>query len=886
LSAETDDAFKLANPTAVTPAYQTTYRIFRVELMYPVKYNIERGVAVAIKDYYTTLYKPTGESIRSQRTVYIRKNWGGRSADDQHFILERDTVLRFNYGSSNPIYRQYLEKEYSELNDFVEDDIQNEETNIVESVDANVLTAVVGGTSIEYYRVTLVNNVRYEFAHGISVVAMYSPMDTGRTSVSTNNMIQSVEPLTSNTGTLLSPQRVSNVNHVLTSGLATQNILVNGEWYTRIFYQSERNLDILGVNVGGVKGISENSRRQVYIYGMRGCVLPNLGFQSLERMYLNSPDISLEDYQKNTYIKPVPDGLYDVLNIVKEDNMSILDGSYLPIAGTFIPLYTVRGADQPDEWIDNYTNYRWFYVIVRDNTNPLTAFTAGEELYQYNHYPIPLELSTVSATINNEFILTFPRKSDETSINTTYQIRLSGGYGTSVTAFMSDLNNALSSNTFRYWNGSVYVEFKVVAEYASFYNMVRIRFRNTADTADVTIPSVSLDLTTVNSAYRVLGYTTKEFIRLTNVSSISPTVYSSEHTRLDTVCLFHRMESTTSTYVYNGTSYAVYKATVRVDARALASGFLRPSVRSTSVRLSTEDDLNTYTTPASFITNLSNRVGSIELKPVYYQPDQNVASIADTSALEKTSYNSITIKGRYQGFGGSISLDTKSTIFNSIEYTVSDVDKATNTLELDLENNRGIYTTFYRMNQSGKNRSQYIYYPSYTKQPTASTQLNPAFSRFKEVDGLRSTFKRSNMEVIEQYDIYPNRYGFMATNGTIYKPKINRPYSTDTLDYIFMCIRNIPTDFVLEQNSQIGNHVVFAKIYINKSLNNYDLDITNYEVVYDISLLPSLDSVEVYYIDKVGNLLNFNNVDNNFVLEIQEYVERVKTINTKNAMVY
>ena len=207
-------------------------------------------------------------------------------------------------------------------------------------------------------------------------------------------------------------------------------------------------------------------------------------------------------------------------------------------------------------------------------------------------------------------------------------------------------------------------------------------------------------------------------------------------------------------------------------------------------------------------------------------------------------------------------------------------------LEVDLEDNKGLYTTFYRLNQSGKNRSRYSYYPYYAKQPIARTQINPAFGRFIETAGLRLTFKKSRMEVIEQYDIYPNRYGYMATNGVVYKPLIHRPYSTDTLDYIFMCIRNIPTDFILEQNNMIGNHIVFAKIYINKAINNYDLDITNYELVYDVSLLPNLDSLEVYYIDKGGNLLNFNNIDNNFVLEIYEYVERVKTINTKNAMVY
>lgn len=894
-SAETDDAYKLANPVSSIPSYQTTYRIFRVELLYPVKYNIERGIPVVVKDYYTTLYKPVGMSVRNQRIVFIKKNWGILASEDSsQFTLEKNMVLRFNYGSNNIIYKQYLENGYSEFNDFVEDDIIHEDTNIVESIESDVsgnpivYSNTVQGVVTYYYKVTLVNTMRYEYADGITVVVSTIPLNTGRTDTTTNNMLRSSgDTYSVYNGTISSPNTVISMNNIFVSGLATQNILVNGEWHTRIFYQSERNLDILGINLGGVKGISENSRRQVYIYGMRGYVLPNVGFQALERGYLNSAEVTLEEYQKNAYMKPVPDGLYEVVSVLKEDNMSILDGSYLPINGTFIPMYTVRGSDQPEEWIDNYANYRWFYAILRNNIDPTNmssvGLKVGDELLQYNHYPIQIQISTVFPDRNNEFVMILPQNPSVSDLNS-YSILLNGGY-TTIADFISDLNSVLSTKSFTYWNGTAMTPMIMFAEYVSFYNVVRIRFRNAANMADISLSYVSLDLTMLTSAYRVLGFATKEIFQFTNVSAIQPTIYSAMHTRMDVVCNIYSIDSTGQMFDYNGTSYNVYKVTVRVDIRSLASGFLTSSA-TPEVRLTTEDDRNSFTTPPKFITNLSNRVGTVEIKPIYYQYDQNVASANVTSALNKTSYHSITIKGRYQGFGGTISLDTKSTIFNSIEYTVSDVNTSTNTLEIDLEDNKGLYTTFYRLNQSGKNRSRYSYYPYYAKQPISTTQINPVFGRFAETVGLRSTFKKSRMEVIEQYDIYPNRYGYMATNGVVYKPLINRPYSTDTLDYIFMCIRNIPTDFILEQNNMIGNHIVFAKIYINKATNNYDLDITNYEIVYDISLLPNLDSLEVYYIDKGGNLLNFNNIDNNFVLEIHEYVERVKTINTKNAMVY
>jgi hypothetical protein len=63
------------------------------------------------------------------------------------------------------------------------------------------------------------------------------------------------------------------------------------------------------------------------------------------------------------------------------------------------------------------------------------------------------------------------------------------------------------------------------------------------------------------------------------------------------------------------------------------------------------------------------------------------------------------------------------------------------------------------------------------------------------------------------------------------------------------------------------------------------LDITNYEIIYDYKLLPNLDSLEVFFLDKDGYLINFNKLNVNLQMEIHEYVERIQSINTHNGQV-
>ena len=152
--------------------------------------------------------------------------------------------------------------------------------------------------------------------------------------------------------------------------------------------------------------------------------------------------------------------------------------------------------------------------------------------------------------------------------------------------------------------------------------------------------------------------------------------------------------------------------------------------------------------------------------------------------------------------------------------------------------------------------------------------------QYNVIDGVDTNVHRL------EYSMYGIRFGPLAMNGgVLYKKTIHQIFSTSTLDYIFICFKNIDTNVVVELANPIGSSIIFAKVYINKKLNNYDLDITNYEIIYDYKLLPNLNSLEVFFLDKDGYLINFNKLNVNLQMEVHEYVERIKSINTQNGQV-
>lgn len=267
------------------------------------------------------------------------------------------------------------------------------------------------------------------------------------------------------------------------------------------------------------------------------------------------------------------------------------------------------------------------------------------------------------------------------------------------------------------------------------------------------------------------------------------------------------------------------------------------------------------------------------------------------SNFTNSSNNYILIKGKYLGFGGEISNLNDNDIFNQIPYEISHINKNYNQIEIDLEFSKNIYSFYYRNNNInvqdnnlGISNTNNI---NYKHRAISKEHINPAFANFEDINEFAITETGSNelrsstiFDFTSKYDIYPIKYNSIGSEGTVFKKNINKPFSADIQDYIFLCINNIDNNVITEQQNAINNKIILAKIYINKDINNIDLQVRHYEVVFDLKLLPSIEELEILYIDKNGNLVNFNNLDNNFTLEISQYLERVKNINTKNGMVY
>jgi hypothetical protein len=719
----------------ITSSRLTTYRIFKINLKFPVKYSVNRGQLIQIKDYYTTIYKQPDSKIKNKYKLYIQENW----RSDKQFVLNTGYTIHINYGSYNPLYQKYIKNTNNftdQLYSFDADDIVHEETNTIEKI----------GNQIEidgkkYRELVMTKPIKYEFKSGLPIIICFNPQNNSSYTAcktTTSSYDVSFEVIT---------DKISNNNDILTNGLATQNIIVNGEWYTKIFYQSEKNIDLYGISTSGIKSLNNLSSRQVYISGMKGYIVSNLGFQNIERNYYNSIEVNIEDNQNNTNIKPVPDGLYNLVFIQKEDNTSILDNIYdIPIPGYFDTIYNNNSPEQSDEWIDYYQNIRWYYAIEKGNNNILDL--KNIDLYQY---------------------------SDK----------------------YSETGNELQSVTIKF----------------------------------------------------------------------------------DKLCKVIKVENTGNSY--KGST--IYKVYVILNIKNIINNFLYDKqVFNTKYAESTD-----YEEQLPYNTLLSTKDKGYILKIIYYGIRESVDQDYSKS-LKPINYYSITIKGRYHGFGGCISLNSKNTVFNNIPYMITDINAKYNTIELDLNNNLNIYCSFYRYNSINISQNiSNVYKQNYNKNPVNNTSINPAFSGFNQTPLQIDNLIFNENEIINYYDIFPSKLGYLANSGIVFKKKINQPVNTKIYDYIYLCFKNLESNTTVEQNNNIGNNIIFAKIYTKiTDLNNFFIDYTNYEVIYDLNLISQLTELEVFFLDKSGNLVNFNNLDINFQLEIQEYVERVKNINTKNAMVF
>ena len=722
----------------ITASKIETCRIFKINLKYELKYNVIRGTLIQVRDYYTTIYKQPDIKIKNNYKLYILQNW----IDDKQFVLKPGYTIRINYGSYNSIYQKYINNTNNfneQLNSFDVDDIVHEETNLITGISSTYIE--IGGK--KYWELTLLNTIKYEFKSGLPVIVNINPQNNSSYTPCKKNVTDIDMPFDVVPYEQIS-ESISNANDILTNGLATQNIIVDGEWYTKILYQSEKNIDLYDLNPGGVKSLNNISKKKVNISGMKGYVVPNVGFQSIERNYYNSVEVNLEDVQSNTNIKPIPDGLYDLVQIQKEDNLKILNNNNdISISGFYNTIYNDNSPEQEDEWIDNFQNIRWYYAIETNNIS------------------------------------------------------------------ITSLSN--------------------------------------------------IDLFQINTD---------------NTSVINPNIMGQPYTIFDKICRLLSVETTS--YEFEGK--AVYKVYVVLNIKNLINMFLYAPTNFSTVFSKSIDDI-----PYNMYLSTYKKTHNIQI--IYYGIRESVDY--DYSYLYKRyNYYSITIKGRFQGYGGNISLDTNNNIFNSIPYTISEVKSKYNTIELDIQNNTNIFFCFYRFNSTGYRQNiASIYKKNYNKSSIKTTQINPAFTGFNQMPLQQNNNKSENNEIVNYYDVFPSKFGFLANDGIVFKKTINQPLSTNTYEYIYLCFKNIESTVIVEQENQIGNYTIFAKVYKDNDKNG-NLDYTNYEVVYDLQLKSKLNNIEVFFLDKNGNLVDFNNIDVNFQLEIYEYVERVKNINTKNGMVF
>ena len=684
------------------------YRIFKIELKFTPKYPIRRGTPVCIKDYYTQVYKNAEVNINIKGTniMYINKNWINQIS------LKKDIVIHINMGSNNLLYKKYISKQVdfsNTLNSYQVDNYTNEEINVITDTEEIKLS---NGKMV--IKCTMQNPIRFEFAHDIPIIIRYAPIYNdaeNNTSVNCQNSIN-------------------------ISLLSTVPILINNEWYTRIYYGSSSNMNIFDVSKNGLSAFQNNSNRAINISGMKGYIQPNIGFQKEERTYIFNSSTKEEELN-NKYIKPVPNGIYNIEYFQKEDGVDFMEDSFnnFPIPGYYKPVYNMNSPEQDDEWIDNYIN---IITITMKCTVDISAVDFSNGINLYDNSNMILLCQLVGAKKKSDFTVDIFR-------------------------YVMEFYLKINTN----------------------YNNYKFGFNNTA------LPSI-----------RFTDLTHTFYAEAWDVNS------------------FPKLKDITSPYI-----------------------------------------------------------------------DYNIVS-----NLTKYKSNYITIKGKYLGYGGYISLLNKNDIFNQIPYKISDVNSSTNNIELDLEFSSDIYTFYYRNNNfmnSENFTNDFLNQINYNHKSITSNQINPLFSNFQEVGGLAtrdqtSIFTTNDFTniVTSKYCIYPIKYGILCNNATIFKKTIYKPFSVDVLDYIFMCINNIDSNFIVEQQNTINNKIILAKIYIDKPLNNIDLQVRHYDLIFDVKLIPSIEELEIIYIDKNGNLVNFNNVDNNFTLEISQYLERVQNINTKNGMVF
>jgi hypothetical protein len=316
------------------------------------------------------------------------------------------------------------------------------------------------GNPIDYFVVGDIINIGFNSYYSSSTLPSGS-LDTGIVEGTENYYREQLNRITAKSGSTLTLQNtlvqtyksgtyvvkmaptILDNNSVRHNYLATQNVLIRGEWYTKIFYQGPDMIEDIRVKDGeyseGANAFNKYSQKEVYISGMKGISIPKLSFDNhseyiTDRTNLNSVTTKTSFHIEQT--TPVPDGFYTTYPNIEQDNRDYLMTDYynIPIKGGF--------------YIENTTPYEK-NMYWRD-----TGYSRTETLETSKN---TLDIGT-TAIFGKEII---PGERNETQV---FQSPLVGTdnqinrekFGHNVKIF----NNYLAIGTGKFEGGNVYIYYK------------------------------------------------------------------------------------------------------------------------------------------------------------------------------------------------------------------------------------------------------------------------------------------------------------------------------------------------------------------------------------------------------------------------------------------
>ena len=128
----------------------------------------------------------------------------------------------------------------------------------------------------------------------------------------------------------MAPEK-KNKNDLKHNFLSTQNVLIRGEWYTKIFYQGAPLVQDISVTDGefseGANAFNKYTQKEVYISGMKGMSVPDISFDNYSSYITNKSTLN-STYTQSSYnitqITPVLDGFYKLYPNIEQDNVQYL----------------------------------------------------------------------------------------------------------------------------------------------------------------------------------------------------------------------------------------------------------------------------------------------------------------------------------------------------------------------------------------------------------------------------------------------------------------------------------------------------------------------------------------------------------------------------------